>query len=156
MYFEVCSGCLLQLFVNNVVLHEVQARLNNQETEYFVKLQSFCPFLFQAWYNVFISYDSDYARFLKHIEQNTLKTYYQADNPMRPYLTADQAIMAAFLDDDVIKQKQLVHMAVEVTGSLTRGQGVVDWNAKNGNVTLILELDLDMYSKLMYTAIQRR
>ena len=75
---------------------------------------------------------------------------------MRPYLTADQAIMAAFLDDDVIKQKQLVHMAVEVTGSLTKGQGVVDWKAKNGNVTLILELDLDVYSKLMYTAIQRR
>ena len=43
-----------------------------------------------------------------------------------------------------------------VATAMTRGQGVVDWKAKNGNVTLILELDLDMYSKLMYTAIQRR
>ena len=114
------------------------------------------PIRFQAWYEKFISYDSENAKFLQHIEQNTLKKYYQTDNPNSPYLTADQAIMAAILDDDVVKEKQLVHMAVEVTGSHTRGQGVVDWNAKNGNVTLILEFDQDKYCKLMYTAVQRQ
>ena len=114
------------------------------------------PIVFQAWYEKFISYDSEQAKFLKHIEQSTLQKYYQTDNPNSPYLTADQAIMAAILDDDVIKEQQLVHMAVEVTGSNTRGQGVVDWNAKNGNVTLILEFDQDKYSKLMYTAVQRQ
>jgi purine nucleosidase len=57
---------------------------------------------------------------------------------------ADALAMAAALEPSLIKRKEVRHLTVELSGSATRGQTVVDWNGMGGgvpNAEIILEMD---------------
>ena len=57
---------------------------------------------------------------------------------------ADALAMAAALEPALIKHKEVKHLTVELSGSATRGQTVVDWMGMGGgkqNADIIMEID---------------
>ena len=57
---------------------------------------------------------------------------------------ADALAMAAALEPALIKRKEVKHLTVELSGSATRGQTVVDWMGMGGadpNAEIVVEMD---------------
>jgi len=57
---------------------------------------------------------------------------------------ADALAMAAALEPALIKHKEVKHLTVELSGSATRGQTVVDWMGMGGgeaNAEIVMEMD---------------
>lgn len=57
---------------------------------------------------------------------------------------ADALAMAAALEPALIKHKEIKHLTVELSGSSTRGQTVVDWMGMGGgeaNAEIVMEMD---------------
>jgi len=83
------------------------------------------------------------AAFVKKIYVNTrkfLKEVFQREM----MFAADALAMAAALDPSLIKRKEVKHLTVELSGSATRGQTVVDWMGMGGgetNAEIIMEVD---------------
>ncbi len=61
------------------------------------------------------------------------------------YYSCDLFAIVAFLCPDVVEEKNLVRVLVELDGTLTRGQCVVDWDqritGRAPNVNLVLKLN---------------
>ena len=57
---------------------------------------------------------------------------------------ADALAMAAALEPSLIIKKEIRHLTVELSGSATRGQTVVDWMGMGGveaNAEIVMEMD---------------
>ena len=101
--------------------------------------------------------DTVAGRFFKAISSETAKrlqeTYY------RPaYLLPDPLAMAITLEPSLISQSAKFHVSVELNGSLTRGQTVIDYTGISGkprNVNIVQALDIDgvhaMFGKALST-----
>ena len=87
--------------------------------------------------------DSPKAEFNKKIHVKTrkfLKEVFHVDM----MFAADALAMAAALEPALIKHKEVKHLTVELTGSTTRGQTVVDWMGMGGgkpNAEIVMEMD---------------
>ena len=61
--------------------------------------------------------------------------------------------MAAALEPTLVTASTMVHMVVELTGEVTRGQSVVDWHSvlKDGrkSVRLVEAVDMERFCVLM-------
>jgi inosine-uridine nucleoside N-ribohydrolase len=60
--------------------------------------------------------------------------------------------MSLVLEDNMITKSNMVFCTVELTGTLTRGQLVVDWKQhleKKANVQLVTEYDVALF-KVLY------
>ena len=65
--------------------------------------------------------------------------------------------MAVALDKGVIKSSNVYACNVELAGSITRGQIVVDWNhlsKKPRRVTVVTDLHHDKMKELLWSAVQ--
>ena len=72
------------------------------------------------------------------------------------YYAWDQLAMAILLDQKVVTKCQDVFVTVELSGSRTRGQMVVDWQGRLGkppNVSLIDGIDKDRYQQLYFRGV---
>lgn len=71
------------------------------------------------------------------------------------FVMYDQAAVAMAISSKIAIETMSVNATVEVTGGKTRGQMVVDWNARNGhppNVELVTKIDMDLVEALMLAA----
>jgi purine nucleosidase len=87
--------------------------------------------------------DTPKATFNQKIHVKTrqfLKKFFNVDM----MFAADALAMAAALEPSLIKRKEVKHLTVELSGSATRGQTVVDWMGMGGgeqNAEIIMEMD---------------
>jgi len=94
--------------------------------------------------------------FLKRIEAQSV-TYAKAHN-WKGFVPADEVLMSCALLHDVITTSVDVYSTVELKGSYTWGQMVVDWEStlkKPVNMTLVTDIDHTKYFGLLYQAIDR-
>lgn len=86
--------------------------------------------------------DSPRARFYAAISQGTCD-WARAQGRARLF-SADALAMAVALDPDIISEAQEYHVGIEMTGGLTRGATVVDWEGRlqrPANARIILGVD---------------
>lgn len=111
--------------------------------------------MLQDWYfNKYTSPNSTKAKFIKHIESNLLKTFYEKTK--LSYHTADQIIMAVALRKEICTGSRKAYATVECNGNHTRGQVIVDWLGKykkNENALIIEELDGEKYSEMLVNSL---
>ena len=74
----------------------------------------------------------------------------------------DQLAVAAAVRNDVIKEQRHVYATVELAGSHTRGQVVLDWSldwsgAANmkPNVYVVTKIDRELYEKLIMEGLKK-
>ncbi len=107
---------------------------------------------FQAWYARFVGLNTPEGRFMKQVEENAIKVV------EGEYITCDQIAMAAALNPAVIKRAATIPCQIELHGSLTRGQCVLDWHCKHftdtPKIKIITGLDHGLYSDLLMTALK--
>lgn len=106
-------------------------------------------------FNALCEIDTAKGRFFRRISQDTaerLQTIYK-----RPaYLLPDPLAMAITLRPDLIRQSGKFYTAVELNGTHTRGQTVIDYNHTSGrapNVNVIQALDTDGVYEMFVAAL---
>jgi purine nucleosidase len=65
---------------------------------------------------------------------------------------ADPLAMAVVLEPDIVTRSEKHHLSVEIAGTHTRGQTVVDWQdrlGKSANALIVLDVDRDRFFELM-------
>ena len=74
-----------------------------------------------------------------------------------PFIDCDPFPLCAAIKPEIVLQEKLVHATVEVQGSLTRGQMVVDWGGKlkkECNVRLLEKMDLNLFMEMMLKSVE--
>lgn len=91
------------------------------------------------------------STFLRDIHQSIIARFY--NNRLDPGLImADQFAVAAYLDEGCVTEAPLVYATVELSGTCTRGQMVVDWKGmwkKPPNVRLVKTVDMGRLTALL-------
>lgn len=93
---------------------------------------------------------------MKRIEKKSV--IYSHVNNWGHFEPADEVLMAAMLNSDVITKSVDVFATVEIKGQYTWGQMVVDWNSvlkKPNNMTLVTEIDHSKYTELLFKAVDK-
>ena len=104
---------------------------------------------FQDWYSQrFINASTDKARFIKHIEANTINNFYKAANKTK-YITADQMIVALALNHGLFIDFEKAFASVDCSLTSTRGKVTVDWSESSGNIKIAKAVDLVAYGRMM-------
>ena len=71
-------------------------------------------------------------------------------------MVADALAMAVALHPDIVLRAEDHHVAVELTGTLTRGATVVDWEDRFGNAAnarIVLDVDQARFEVLVASAL---
>jgi len=71
-------------------------------------------------------------------------------------LVADALAMAVALQPDIVVRSADHHVAIELTGTLTRGATVVDWDERSGaaaNARIVLDVDQTRFEALIAAAL---
>lgn len=111
------------------------------------KRQGFSRADFEAWREI----DTKRGRFFRAFTENQLhRTFTQLKRPT--VYAADPLALAVVLEPDIVTKRESHHLSIELVGTHTRGQTVVDWNDRTGNplnADIILEVDQDRFAALM-------
>src|SRR4029079_6323181 len=86
--------------------------------------------------------DDPRARFFDSISRKTREWTRSRGRPK--LLVADALAMAVALQPGIVTRAEQRHVAIELTGTHTRGATVVDWDARSGNAPnaqIVLEVD---------------
>ncbi len=98
--------------------------------------------------------DNPRARFYAAISRKT-REWTQARGRPR-LLVADALAMAVALQPDIVLRAEDRHVAIELTGALTRGATVVDWEnrfAKPANAHIVLDVDQARFEALVASTL---
>lgn len=98
--------------------------------------------------------DTRHAEFYAAISRRT-RTWAREHGRER-LLSADALAMAVALDPGLVIEAEEHHVAVELTGNLTRGATVVDWENRIGkpaNARIVLTVDQSRFEKLIQVAL---
>lgn len=111
------------------------------------------------WYDQLTSTPTAKGRFVQAIGGKSLEIYYRRGGPgaMPKYETADSMLMAVAIGNGVATETRHVYCTVELQGTYTRGQMVVDRDGCLGckpNVTLVVAVDHDTYGNMLMAAVQ--
>ena len=114
-----------------------------------------CPGSYPVRSACFTSFaDNPRARFYASISR---KTHAWSRERGRPnVLVADALAMAAALHPDIVTRAEERHVAIELTGTLTRGATVVDWESRLGapiNARIVLDVDHARFEALVAAAL---
>ena len=93
---------------------------------------------------------------MKKIEAHSV--HYAQTHNWSNFEPADEFVMAAVVNSDVITKSTDVYATVETKGQYTWGQMVVDWHSmlkKPKNVTLVTEIDHKKFTDLLYKAVDK-
>ncbi|KAK9510737.1 hypothetical protein O3M35_005463 [Rhynocoris fuscipes] len=75
---------------------------------------------------------------------------------IKSWVSADAMLAAVILDDNIITEKFTAHATVELNGSYTRGQLVIDHlNIKDHNITIIKSLNGNFYKELLFRVVSK-
>ncbi len=102
-----------------------------------------------------LAIDSMAARFFQAISESTMH-FFEKNYPDVGYLLPDPLAMAITLQPDLIKKMASHFVAVELHGTNTRGQTVVDYVGRLGkqpNVRVVNEVDIDGVFNLFKRAL---
>ena len=106
---------------------------------------------FQDWFDAWTAIDTVKGRFHSRISEGPAR--YKRDTLKLPHsYSCDTVCMALVAAPRVVLSSLKRYCTVELHGSLTRGQLVVDYNGswnKSPNVELITRLDADPVKKLL-------
>ncbi len=94
------------------------------------------------------------ARFYAAISRRT-RTWSRERGRAR-LLAADALAMAVALEPDAVRHAEDRHVAVELSGTLTRGATVVDWEGRGGrpaNARIVLEVDQERFEAAIARAL---
>ena len=86
---------------------------------------------------------------MKKLEEKPVSAPRQTSSA--PYRPCDELAMAATLSPDVILKSDTVSAYVELHGNLCRGQMIVDDRSKNANVTIMKDVNRNIYSAMLYS-----
>jgi purine nucleosidase len=104
----------------------------------------------QAWLDA----DDPRARFYASISR---KTHAWSRERGRPnVLVADALAMAVALQPDIVTRAEDRHVAIELTGTHTRGATIVDWESRSGaaaNARIVLDVDQARFEALVAAAL---
>jgi purine nucleosidase len=98
--------------------------------------------------------DTARGRFLNAITAKTV-IFIQEILGRQELYAADSVAMVAAIEPSTVIKAEKKHVHVELAGTSTRGQTVVDWfglSGKTPNTQIILELDRDRFNELMLLA----
>ncbi len=109
---------------------------------------------FAEWHTM-LARDTPRAEFLRRIMSRILD---YAEHVVKRDLmySADPLAMAVVLEPEIVKRAEQRRVEVELTGTHTRGQTVVDWYNRTGlppNAEIILEVDRDRHRALLELAM---
>ena len=71
-------------------------------------------------------------------------------------ILADALAMAVALDPAIITRSEQHHVAIELSGTLTRGATVVDWDDRLGkapNANIVLDVEQDRFEAFVAKAL---
>ncbi|MCQ4164750.1 nucleoside hydrolase [Tahibacter harae] len=105
---------------------------------------------FEAW----LTADDARARFYEAISRKIRGFHRERGRP--GMVVADALAMAVVLDPDCVQRAEHRHVAVELSGGLTRGATVVDWDGRSGrpaNARIVLEVDQARFEALIRQAL---
>jgi purine nucleosidase len=101
-----------------------------------------------------LDHDDSRARFYAAISRKT-RTWTRQRGRQR-LLVADALAMAVALQPDIVQRSEDHHVAIELTGALTRGATVVDWEDRFGNAAnahIVLDVDQARFEALVASAL---
>ena len=107
----------------------------------------------QDFYNRLVNMNTKKSRFLGGIFQYVWKRLKSLEVPK--FLSYDQAAIAVVINSKVAMETKALYVTMELAGSTTRGQMVVDWTARMGrkpNVDLVTKLDMELFENMMVAA----
>ncbi|XP_002731795.2 nucleoside hydrolase-like [Saccoglossus kowalevskii] len=108
------------------------------------------------WFKKWSNQPTEKAKFIRRIrEQQINKSLIPIEG--RYFRSCDTVAMAAVLLPDVIVESVKKYATVELNGTLTRGQMVIDWREKlkkSHNVNIIIKINRDLYLDLMWKALE--
>jgi len=102
------------------------------------------------------SYSNARSHFMKLIDAHSVK-YAKDVKKYATFVPADEACMACVNSDDVITKCVHVYATVELHGTYTRAQMVVDWGEHLGmqdNVKIVTALDQALYEDIMERSLK--
>jgi purine nucleosidase len=91
------------------------------------------------------------AKFFHDTSQKTL-SFIRERLGQELFFAPDGLALAVAIEPDIVTKSEKKHVSVELHGSQTRGQTVVDWygqTQKPANTEIILDLDQDRFIQLM-------
>lgn len=111
------------------------------------------------WYDQLTSTPTTKGRFVKAIGAKSLDIYFKrgTKEQLPRYETADSMLMAVALSERVVRETRDVYCTVELRGTYTRGQMVLDRDGCLGqrpNVRLVTSLDHPAYGNMLMQAVQ--
>jgi purine nucleosidase len=98
--------------------------------------------------------DNPHARFFAAISRRTREWTRTRGRPR--LMVADALAMAVALQPDIVTRAEDHHVAVELTGTLTRGATVVDWENRFGkpaNAHIVMDVDQGRFEALIASAL---
>ncbi|MEP6485004.1 MAG: nucleoside hydrolase [Rudaea sp.] len=101
-----------------------------------------------------LSTGSASAKFYDAISAKTRAWTVQRGRPR--LMVADALALAVALEPDIVRKSERRHVAIELTGALTRGATVVDWDRRLGhseNAEIVLDLDQSRVESLIAGAL---
>jgi purine nucleosidase len=104
----------------------------------------------QSWLDA----DNPRAQFYASISRKTHAWSRERGRPK--VLVADALAMAVALKPDLVTRTEERHVAIELTGTHTRGATVVDWESTSGtaaNARIVLGVDQARFETLVATAL---
>lgn len=105
---------------------------------------------FEQWLDA----DTPAARFYRAISRKT-RAFYR-EHGRNEFAPADALAMTVVLDEAAALERQSRPLKVELSGALSRGQTVVDWNRRSGrpdNADLVMAVDIQRHRALLRMAL---
>jgi purine nucleosidase len=72
-------------------------------------------------------------------------------------LELDPLALAVVLEPEIVQRYEMHYIEIELTGKLTRGQTVIDWENLTGllhNVKVVMEIDRKRFWELMTASFE--
>lgn len=102
------------------------------------------------WFDALVARDDARARFYAAISRKA-RAFNQA-RERRGMIVADALAMAVALEPAIVQRAEHHHVAIELSGALTRGATVVDWEDRLGqpaNARIVLDVDQARFEALV-------
>ena len=92
--------------------------------------------------------------FLTYIQQQSLKNV--KSRGRQSWMHCDEITMALALNKNVLKEKRTDNATLELIGTFTRGQMVVDYRnqwANEANVDIVTDINMELFMQLLKEAV---
>ncbi|XP_077993336.1 nucleoside hydrolase-like isoform X1 [Glandiceps talaboti] len=107
------------------------------------------------WFMKWVNMPTEKAKFIKKIRQKHIDQ--ERFKKLGHFRSCDTLAMAVALKPAIVLESEKKFAIVELNGSLTRGQMVVDWMGrleKKENINIVLKLDRQVYLEMMEQAVK--